>query len=129
MTRHYWMGGNRTYEQDRFFEASLDQDRWQKGDSPDDWDACWYTGMPDPEFFRHVGPERKINHIPGNNALTVKSRLYQSLLTLRDRVSLQDNGQNGQVDRLQFSRASIPCPGTTMPSSRRPLMNLPNAGF
>ncbi|WP_227537954.1 PqqD family peptide modification chaperone [Marinobacter vulgaris] len=111
MTRHYWMGGNRTYEQDRFFEASLDQDRWQKGDSPDDWDACWYTGMPDPEFFRHVGPERKINHIPGNNALTVKSRLYQSLLTLHDRVSLQDNGQNGQVDRLQFFPRVYSMPG------------------
>lgn len=111
MTRHYWMGGNRTYEQDRFFEASLDKDRWQKGDSPDDWDACWYTGMPDPEFFRHVGPERKINHIPGNNALTVKSRLYQSLLTLRDRVSLQDNGEAGLVGRLQFFPRVYAMPG------------------
>lgn len=111
MTRYYWMGGNRTYEQDRFFESSLDKDRWQKGDSPDDWDACWYTGMPDPEFFRNVGPERKINHIPGNNALTVKSRLYQSLLTLRDRVSLQDSGHAGLTDRLQFFPRVYSMPG------------------
>ncbi|MCL7942615.1 amylase [Marinobacter sp. ATCH36] len=111
MTRHYWVGGNRSYEQDRFFEESLDKDRWQKGDSPDAWDACWYTGMPDPEFFRHIGPDRRINHIPGNNALTVKSRLYQSLLTLRDRVSLQDNGYTGLGDRLKFFPRVYSMPG------------------
>ncbi|MFN2361187.1 MAG: amylase [Marinobacter sp.] len=111
MTRHYWTGGNRSYEQDRFFEASLDKDLWQKGDSPDKWNACWYTGMPDPEFFRYVGPDRKINHIPGNNALTVKSRLYQSLLTLRDRVSRQDSGHAGLTDRLQFFPRVYSMPG------------------
>ncbi|PKM03647.1 MAG: amylase [Gammaproteobacteria bacterium HGW-Gammaproteobacteria-6] len=105
MTRHkrqYWMGGNRSYEQDRFFEASLDKSLWQKAEGPENWDACWYTGMPDPEFFSQVGPQRKINHIPGNNALTVKSRLYRSLMNLRDRTVRQDRGTGQLTDRLAF---------------------------
>jgi len=105
MTRHdrqYWMGGNRSYEQDRFFEESLDKSLWQKAEGPENWDACWYTGMPDPEFFSQVGPERKINHIPGNNALTVKSRLYRSLMDLRDRVERQQKGSKHLTDRLAF---------------------------
>lgn len=102
MTRHYWMGGNRSYEQDRFFEESLDKSLWQKAESPEHWDACWYTGMPDPEFFSQVGPERTINHIPGNNALTVKSRLYRSLMDLRDRVERQEKGGKYLTDRLAF---------------------------
>ena len=105
MTRHYrqyWMGGNRSFEQDRFFEESLENSLWQKADSADHWDACWYTGMPDPEFFSQVGPERKINHIPGNNALTVKSRLYRSLMDLQDRVERQESGGSHLTDRLAF---------------------------
>jgi tubulin-tyrosine ligase family protein len=105
MTRHdrqYWMGGNRSHEQDRFFEESLDKSLWQKADGPEQWDACWYTGMPDPEFFSQVGPQRKINHIPGNNALTVKSRLYHSLMDLRVRLQQQDRGSEELTDRLSF---------------------------
>lgn len=102
MTRHYWMGGNRSYEQDRFFEQSLDKTLWQKADSAGQWDACWYTGMPDPEYFREVGPQRKINHIPGNNALTVKSRLYRSLMDLRQRVERQEKGSGYLSERLAF---------------------------
>ncbi|SFR66321.1 tubulin polyglutamylase TTLL5 [Marinobacter daqiaonensis] len=102
MTRHYWMGGNRSYEQDRFFETSLSKTDWQAADSAEEWDACWYTGMPDPGFFQNLGPGRKINHIPGNNALTVKSRLYQSLAILRERVTVQENGASALSDRLQF---------------------------
>lgn len=102
MTRHYWMGGNRSYEQDRFFEESLDKSLWQKSEGPENWDACWYTGMPDPEFFSRVGPERTINHIPGNNALTVKSRLYRSLMDLQNRVERQEKGGKYLTDRLSF---------------------------
>ena len=102
MTRHYWMGGNRSYEEDRFFEESLDKSLWQRAETSDEWHACWYTGMPDPEFFSQVGPERKINHIPGNNALTVKSRLYRSLMDLRERVARQDEGGGQLTDRLAF---------------------------
>jgi len=54
------MGGNRSYEQDRFFEQNLDKSLWQKADGHEQWDACWYTGMPDPEYFSQVGPDRKI---------------------------------------------------------------------
>ncbi|MBS3804979.1 MAG: hypothetical protein KGY54_10555 [Oleiphilaceae bacterium] len=102
MTRRYWMGGKRTAAQDRFFEAALDKALWQAGDTEKAWDACWYTGMPAPRFFHQVGPDRKINHIPGNNALTVKSRLYQSLITLRDRVETQQKDTSELTDRLQF---------------------------
>lgn len=102
MTRYYWMGGNRSYEQDRFFEQSLDKSLWQKAESAEQWDACWYTGMPDQNYFSEVGPERKINHIPGNNALTVKSRLYRSLMDLRERVERQDKGNGHLTERLAF---------------------------
>lgn len=102
MTRHYWMGGNRSHEQDRFFEASLDKAQWQRAKSAEDWQACWYTGMPGPEYFAKVGPERRINHIPGNNALTVKSRLYRSLMDLRDRVKRQEKGPGPLGERLDF---------------------------
>jgi hypothetical protein len=102
MTRHYWMGGNRSYEQDRFFEQNLDKSLWQKAGGPEQWDACWYTGMPDPDYFSQVGPGRKINHIPGNAALTVKSRLYRSLMDLRERVHRQDKGNGHLTDRLTF---------------------------
>ncbi|WP_404367351.1 amylase [Marinobacter sp.] len=102
MSRHYWVGGNRSYEQDRFFEASLDKSIWKAAENGENWDACWYTGMPGPKFFSKVGPGRKINHIPGNNALTVKSRLHQSLVTLRERVETQQQDSSGLTDRLQF---------------------------
>ena len=102
MTRHYWMGGNRSYEQDRFFEHYLDKSLWQKADGPEQWDACWYTGMPDPHYFAGVGPKKKINHIPGNAALTVKSRLYRSLMDLRERVQRQEKGSRHLTDRLEF---------------------------
>ncbi|PPK53328.1 tubulin--tyrosine ligase family protein [Marinobacter persicus] len=102
MTRHYWMGGNRSYEQDRFFEASLDKAQWQRAKSAEDWQACWYTGMPGPEYFEKVGPERKINHIPGNNVLTVKSRLYRSVMDLKDRVQRQEKGVGPRTRRLDF---------------------------
>lgn len=100
--RHYWMGGNRSHEQDRFFEESLDKSLWQKADGPEQWDACWYTGTPDPDYFSQVGPQRKINHIPGNNALTVKSRLYRSLMEMRERLEQQDKGSQQLTYRLSF---------------------------
>lgn len=102
MTRYYWMGGNRSYEQDRFFEQSLDKSQWQKAESAEKWDACWYTGMPDQNDFSEVGPERKINHIPGNNVLKIKSRLYRSLMDLRERVERQDKGSGHLTERLAF---------------------------
>jgi len=101
MTRRYWMGGNRSYDQDRFFDETLAKWGWQKGEEGH-WEACWYTGMPSKSFFREVGPERKINHIPGNNALTVKSRLHQSLVSLRERVGIQSPATPALTQRLGF---------------------------
>ena len=101
MTRRYWMGGNRSYDQDRLFDETLAKEGWQKGEEGT-WDACWYTGMPNKSFFKGVGPERKINHIPGNNALTVKSRLHQSLIGLRERVAVQSPASPDLTQRLGF---------------------------
>ena len=101
MTRRYWMGGNRSYDQDRFFDETLAKRSWQKGEK-ESWDACWYTGMPNKSYFKNVGPKRKINHIPGNNALTVKSRLHQSLIDLRERVGIQSAPSTQLTERLSF---------------------------
>ncbi|RCV91689.1 amylase [Billgrantia montanilacus] len=85
-SRRYWLGGKRAAEQDRFFRDALDPLGWEVGDD-EQWDAGWYTGMPDPAQFKKVSPERKLNHYPGNNALTVKSRLHDTLVAVKDRVA------------------------------------------
>lgn len=97
-TFRYWAGGKRAFEQDRFFVETLEQAGWQQGDA-DNWDACWYTGMPKPALFKQTGQHCKINHIPGNNALTVKSRLHESLSALHDRAREVDPELTA---RLQF---------------------------
>lgn len=99
--RRYWLGGKRKPEQDRFFKQALDPLLWQPGDA-DNWDACWYTGMPKAAQFREVGPDRKINHIPGNNSLTVKNRLYDTISAMRDRLCDQYGPQHETVSRLDF---------------------------
>ncbi|MDC8802846.1 hypothetical protein PRZ61_05220 [Halomonas pacifica] len=81
----FWLGGQRADEQDRFFREALESRGWQPGDE-ERWDAAWVTGMPDPAHFQRVSPRRKLNHFPGNAALTVKSRLHQSLAELRSRL-------------------------------------------
>lgn len=83
--RLYWTGARRAPAQDRFFIDALDPDLWRAGDK-ENWDACWHTGMPAPEVFRAAGPGKWINHIPGNNVLTVKSMLYQTLAQARRRA-------------------------------------------
>jgi hypothetical protein len=76
--RRYWTGARKAPAQDRFFVESLDPDLWAQGDRHN-WDTCWHTGMPAGKVFREAGPGTSINHIPGNNALTVKSMLYTTL--------------------------------------------------
>ncbi len=97
----YWLGGKRADEQDRFFREALEARGWVAGDA-EHWQAGWFTGMPDPEQFRKLSPTCKLNHLPGNNALTLKSRLYQSLATLRDRMEERFGSQSSQVARLDF---------------------------
>ena len=83
--RRYWTGTKRAPAQDRFFIDALDGDLWTCGDEKD-WDACWQTGMPTRGVFKAMRPGQWINHIPGNHALTIKSRLYQSLDAMRRRA-------------------------------------------
>jgi tubulin polyglutamylase TTLL5 len=89
--KKYWMGAKKAPAQDRFFIGALDPDLWECGDK-DDWDACWHTGMPAAGVYRQMEAGRTVNHIPGNNALTVKSMLYETLSALKARApaALQD---------------------------------------
>ncbi len=89
--RRYWTGAKRAPAQDKFFIDALDPDLWERGDETD-WDACWHTGMPARHVFKGMKPGQWVNHIPGNHALTVKSRLHQILDAARERapVALQD---------------------------------------
>ncbi|MBA2238000.1 MAG: amylase [Lysobacter sp.] len=97
----YRLAGKRKPEQDLFFKRALEARGWSAG-GEQAWDACWYTGMPDASEFRNVGPGRTINHIPGNSALTIKSRLYESVSAMRERVSLQLGPRDDAVARLDF---------------------------
>jgi hypothetical protein len=99
--RRYCLGGKRKAEQDRFFKEALDAANWQPGDA-EHWDACWYTGMPEVSQFLKAGPDRKINHIPGNGALTLKDRLYETLSAMRDRQEEQYGPDHDHVTRLDF---------------------------
>ena len=93
--RRYWCGGNREPGQDVFFIEALDERLWKPG-SAEDWDTCWYTGMPDPEVFERLDATRSINHIPGNNALTIKSYLARTLA--RHRALVADRPQAPAMD-------------------------------
>ncbi|PXX99981.1 hypothetical protein [Halomonas sp. LBP4] len=101
LSRRYWLGGKRAAEQDRFFREALDPLGWEQGDA-DHWDAGWFTGMPDPAQFKRVSPQRKLNHFPGNSALTVKSRLHDSLAAMRARVIETFGPTHEAVARLDF---------------------------
>ena len=84
--RRYWLAGNRHPAQDTFFKEALDPKIWEEGDS-ENWDSCWYTGMPDPEVFEQLDATKFVNHIPGNNGLTIKDFLHNTLAASRDRLS------------------------------------------
>ncbi|MFO7646448.1 hypothetical protein, partial [Halomonas campaniensis] len=100
-TRRFWLGGRRAAEQDRFFREALEPLGWEAGDDQE-WDAGWITGMPDPAQFRRVSPARRLNHFPGNAALTVKSRLHASLSTLRERIVASHGADSDAASRLAF---------------------------
>lgn len=84
--RKYWLGEGDPSEQDHFFIKALDASIWEQGDR-DNWDTCWYTGMPDDDVFESLTAEQTVNHIPGNSALTIKSNLYQTLVAAKSRVA------------------------------------------
>ncbi|MGH1486826.1 MAG: hypothetical protein ACRBCI_11440 [Cellvibrionaceae bacterium] len=80
--RYYWLGQDTASKQDTFFVEALDSNLWQQG-SEDQWDTCWFTGMPERDTFEQLTPQKTINHIPGNNSLTIKSYLYETLMESR----------------------------------------------
>ncbi|MFZ5609725.1 MAG: hypothetical protein ACOY99_08950 [Pseudomonadota bacterium] len=84
--RRYWLAGDRHPGQDAFFVAALDTKLWRPGDARH-WDSCWCTGMPEADVFARLSATKTINHIPGNNGLTVKSYLHQTLAAARARLA------------------------------------------
>ena len=80
----YFAGGQRHASQDEAFIESLNPKKWTTGDSKT-WDACWYTGMPNTGYFKNLNHRQNINHIPGNNSLTIKSFLHETLSSARNR--------------------------------------------
>ncbi len=94
--RLYWLAGNRNPGQDVFFVEALDPSLWSPGDSKN-WDTCWYTGMPDKDVFEQLDAQKSINHIPGNNGVTIKNFLHETLQAARTRMA----GQPGE-ERLNF---------------------------
>ncbi|MDX1466143.1 MAG: hypothetical protein R3215_10630, partial [Halomonas sp.] len=108
--RRFWLGGKRAAEQDRFFREALEPLGWQVGDEHD-WDAGWITGMPEAAQFRRVSPTRTLNHFPGNAALTVKSRLHESLAALRERIHESHGPDHELARRLAFFPRAYVMPG------------------
>ena len=83
--RKFWTGTKYAPSQDRFFIDALDDNLWERG-GKDDWDACWQTGMPAKTVFKNRKKGASLNHLPGNNSLTVKSRLHQTLRAAATRL-------------------------------------------
>lgn len=88
--RFYWLGHETPSSQDTFFIEALDPNIWSQGDS-NNWDTCWYTGMPDTDTFEQLDPSKTINHIPGNNSLTIKSLLNNTLVNARQHAKGTEN--------------------------------------
>ena len=94
--KRYWLAGNRAPEQDIFFVEALDPAIWRQGDA-ENWDSCWHTGMPGPDVFEQLDETKTINHIPGNNGLTIKNYLFETLSAAASRVAGQ-----AQSERMAF---------------------------
>ncbi|XKF16031.1 PqqD family peptide modification chaperone [Halomonas sp. BLK-85] len=97
----FWLSGQRHAEQDHFFRQTLEARGWQPGDK-NDWQAAWVTGMPPKAAFQATSPQHKMNHIPGNAALTIKSRLHDSLNRMHKRILAQYGEDHSYTQRLAF---------------------------
>jgi len=84
--RHYWLGSDTVNKQDAFFLEALDSKLWSAG-TKEQWDACWHIQMPKRATFKQLDASKTINHIPGNNALTIKSNLHKTLTKAKKRVA------------------------------------------
>ncbi len=96
-----WFGGKREPIQDRYFRDALDPNHWREGDA-EDWQTCWFTGMPKPAVFEQLDATKTVNHIPGNNSLTVKSNLYATLAAAHERLIAQEGTDGERPRRLRF---------------------------
>ena len=103
--RRFWLGGNRHPDQDAFFIEALDSKIWEKGDS-ENWDSCWYTDMPDEDIFEQLDGMKSINHIPGNNGVTIKDFLHNTLARARDRLE-----STKRKSRMDFFPSVYTLPG------------------
>ncbi|OAZ89372.1 PqqD family peptide modification chaperone [Halomonas sp. G11] len=97
----FWLSGKRHAEQDLFFRQTLEAEGWEQGDETQ-WQAAWVTGMPPRAAFKATSPRQVMNHIPGNAALTVKSRLHAGLKTLRERTRRHFGEAHPNTKRLNF---------------------------
>jgi tubulin polyglutamylase TTLL5 len=97
----FWLSGKRHAEQDLFFRQTLEATGWEQGDETQ-WQAAWVTGMPPRAAFKATSPRQVMNHIPGNAALTVKSRLHTGLKTLRERTRRHFGEAHPNTKRLNF---------------------------
>lgn len=97
----FWLSGKRHAEQDHFFRQTLEAHGWAEGDEKH-WQAAWVTGMPTNTAFKAASPSAKMNHIPGNASLTVKSRLHSSLNALRERTRCHFGNDHPFTQRLAF---------------------------
>lgn len=107
--RKFWLAGRREEGQDRFFKEALDPAIWQEGDA-ENWDACWYTGMPKNLVYKRLEAGNWVNHIPGNNALTIKSRLAETLTMTRERVVAEHGADSDFARRASFYPDTFPMP-------------------
>ncbi|WP_209426866.1 hypothetical protein [Pararhodobacter sp. SW119] len=105
----HWCGGRREEAQDAPFLSALDGERWRAGDA-DNWDACWYTGMPRPAAFSQRRPGSWVNHIPGNNCLTIKSALARTLSIARARQIAEAGPDSATARRVDFFPETFPLP-------------------
>lgn len=87
----FFVGGKRKPAQDRYFKEVLLRAGWEEGNDHN-WDSCWFTGMPSPAFFDRLKPGMSINHIPGNNRLTIKSLLASTVSDAKNRLLEQGDG-------------------------------------
>ncbi|MGQ7263164.1 PqqD family peptide modification chaperone [Vreelandella sp. V005] len=97
----FWLSGKRHVEQDLFFRQTLQAKGWKEGNEQD-WQAAWVTGMPPRAAFKTTSASRVMNHIPGNAALTVKSRLHAGLRALRERTRRHYGQAHPNTKRLNF---------------------------
>ncbi|AJY49714.1 PqqD family peptide modification chaperone [Halomonas sp. KO116] len=97
----FWLSGKRHAEQDLFFRQTLQAKGWKEGNEQH-WQAAWVTGMPPRAAFKATSPSHVMNHIPGNAALTVKSRLHTGLRALRERTRRHYGEAHPNTGRLNF---------------------------